>query len=223
MTQTTGIKSITQLQAAYAFRCIRRELQWLEHQEARNHIVNKACQQVAKGYAQTDIPNPDPETARRKIEEYLCQLPQQTENNNVDDPEINTFKAAHLKYQAEYTSRLKKLPMLIKTNGLANVLTFLLAKENEPGSPCWLLLEQIACWLAEEQSCLPAISQTTDHSRFIEEVIQQNSPVYRQLTKKTLTLLVWMGRFAEGLLSEANEEVVNGKDEGEDLSQTVGE
>ncbi|MFZ5592364.1 MAG: type III-B CRISPR module-associated protein Cmr5 [Bacillota bacterium] len=209
MTQTPGIKSITRLQAAYAFEYIRHDLQWLKNQAASDYIVQKACRQMPKDCDQADTSNPESEIVRQKVEEYLSQLTQQTESNN-DDPVINTLKATHLKYQAEYTSRLKKLPMLIKTNGLGNVLTFLLAKGYEKGSPCWLLLDQIARWLTEEPSCLPVTSKTSDAGQFIQEIIQQNSPLYRQLTKKTLALLVWMGRFAEGLLSEANNEVVEG-------------
>ena len=102
-----------------------------------------------------------------------------------------------------YKSAAKKLPVLIKTNGLGQTLAFVKskrAKRNKPKNGYDKLYKQIGGWL-----------QTKDAEGFpegcdlVKQVIELESSSYRQVTIETLALLNWMRRFVEGLMKDVEE------------------
>jgi len=96
----------------------------------------------------------------------------------TDNPNIDKKK---------YKSGAKKLPVLIKTNGLGQALAFI---ENRPNFP--ELFEQIEEWLRKKQLI------TTD--QMVGEIIGFESDKYRQVTTETIALLTWMRRFVDSMI-----------------------
>ena len=95
------------------------------------------------------------------------------------------------KLKETYESAAKKLPVLIKTNGLGQSLAFI-KKRNEGYDK---LYEQIGNWLQTEDT-----KGLVPRGELVEQIIQLESPVYRQVTVETLALLNWIRRFVDGLM-----------------------
>ena len=100
-----------------------------------------------------------------------------------------------------YKSMAKKLPVLIKTNGLGQTLAFLKSKgEKEASKPKNAhdrLYDQISIWLQTED-----FKGLVDAGELVEQVINLESHAYRQVTVETLALLNWMRRFVDGLMND---------------------
>lgn len=90
-----------------------------------------------------------------------------------------------------YKSYAKKVPMLIKTNGLGATLAFMKEKKKEYK----ILYDGIQYWL---KTGSPIKSLFGDND-LLEEVIRMPSDNYRACTRETLAYLNWVKRFAEGL------------------------
>lgn len=96
----------------------------------------------------------------------------------------------------KYKSGAKKLPVLIKTNGLGQSLAFI--KNRDDG---WkIIYRQITEWLQERQ-----LVKTGDID-LVKEVIQMESNAYRQLTVECISFLNWLRRFVDGLMEDVGEE-----------------
>ncbi len=93
----------------------------------------------------------------------------------------------------KYKTAAKKIPVLIKTNGLGQSLAFI-KKRNDGYDK---LYEQIGNWIQTEDA-----KQLVPSGELVEEVIQLQSPVYRQVTIETLALLNWIRRFVDGLMKD---------------------
>lgn len=108
----------------------------------------------------------------------------------------------------EYKSYVKKMPMLIKTNGLGAAIAFAFAKGNKGGKPDlqnpWgLLYQQIEDWLREDEKRLIDV----EPGRLAKQLTLETSATYRAVTVEVIALLSWIKRFAEGLIEgEADEE-----------------
>ena len=98
-----------------------------------------------------------------------------------------------LKKKKEYKSAAKKLPVLIKTNGLGQSLAFI-KKRNDGYDK---LYEQIGDWLQTEDAKALVLP-----GELVENVIQLQSSDYRQVTVETLALLNWIRRFVDGLMRD---------------------
>lgn len=115
--------------------------------------------------------------------------------------EINDEESKKLK--ESYKSVSKKLPVLIKTNGLGQTLAFVKskhAKQDKPKNGYDKLYKQIGDWLRNESA-----NQSVPSGELVEQIIQLNSSTYRQVTVETLALLNWMRRFVDGLMKDVKE------------------
>ena len=63
------------------------------------------------------------------------------------------------------------------------------------------LYDQIGNWLQTEDA-----KRLVPQGELVEQVIQLQSPVYRQVTVETLALLNWIRRFADGLMKDVGGE-----------------
>ena len=101
--------------------------------------------------------------------------------------------------QENYKTAAKKLPVLIKTNGLGQTLAFIKSKGGEKNKKNGYdkLYEQIGNWLQTEEA-----KQLVSAGELIEQVIQLKTPDYRQVTVETLALLNWIRRFVDGLMKD---------------------
>jgi len=95
----------------------------------------------------------------------------------------------------EFQSYAKKLPMMIKTNGLAAALAFFnTKKDSNPHREIYL---NIKIWLKDELKLVP--EETPDLFPFI---LERKSDEYRALTVEVLSYLNWLRRFADGVITE---------------------
>jgi len=118
--------------------------------------------------------------------------------------------------QDKYKSYVKKLPMLIKVNGLGPAMAFVnsksskKSKEKENKENTYSKIEkenkenayskiykQIDEWLIEK-------NLVKNDGELIEEIIQKNSYEYRIITNEVLELLGWMKRFVETMIEGDN-------------------
>ncbi|HHW01218.1 MAG TPA: type III-B CRISPR module-associated protein Cmr5 [Thermoanaerobacterales bacterium] len=101
----------------------------------------------------------------------------------------------------EYKQYVKKLPMLIKTNGLGAALAFVRSKisdkTSESGHAYKLIYDQIAEWLKKDDKKLIDLSGDAD---LVAAIISLDSSQYRAVTIEVLAFLNWLRRFAEGLI-----------------------
>lgn len=89
----------------------------------------------------------------------------------------------------KYKSGAKKLPVLIKTNGLAQALAYIQNRDNYPR-----LYGQIASWLRTKE--------LINGGDLVDQVVDMESNEYRRITTETLALLNWVRRFVDGLMSD---------------------
>lgn len=102
---------------------------------------------------------------------------------------VNHVKTHKADTWDEYKSGVRKLPVLIKTNGLGQALAFIKSRKNFPG-----IYEQLADWLQKKDA-----KGLIGGGELVQEVIQLPSATYRQVTLETLAMLLWMRRFVDGL------------------------
>lgn len=98
----------------------------------------------------------------------------------------------------EYKSNVKKLPMLIKTNGLGASLAFFFSKgKKDEKSPHTLISKQIHEWLKQNNSDL-----FLNNGDLVNTIIGLDSIKYRLVTNEVMSFLNWLKRFADGLIKE---------------------
>ncbi len=89
----------------------------------------------------------------------------------------------------EYKSGIKKLPILIKTNGFGQAIAFIQNRSNFPG-----IYKQISEWLQEED-----FKRLIPQGELMEVIVKLDSEQYRLVIVETLALLNWMRRFVDGM------------------------
>ncbi len=110
------------------------------------------------------------------------------------------------KVDKAYKSYAKKIPMLIKTNGLGATFAFIKSKAKTDTSKkayaYHIIYQQVTKWLFDcendrEFKMLNLVSETDD---LIKKIINLESPEYRVITIEVLAFFGWLKRFAEGLI-----------------------
>lgn len=115
---------------------------------------------------------------------------------NIKDDKKKDVKKKHENVKKKYKSGAKKLPVLIKTNGLGQSLAFI--KNRDDG---WkIIYQQLTQWLQEKE---PGLKETTE---LVEGVIKMESYDYRQITVECISFLNWLRRFVDGLMEDVEEE-----------------
>ncbi len=108
-------------------------------------------------------------------------------------------EGAKLDKKKEYKSYVKKMPMLIKVNGLGAAIAFAFAKGSKNGSaqknePWGLLYGQLEEWLRQKNVL------KTEQNALAKALTSSDSATYRAATVEILALLNWMKRFADALI-----------------------
>jgi CRISPR-associated protein Cmr5 len=108
------------------------------------------------------------------------------------------LKAKTDKLNKEYKSYVKKLPMLIKTNGLGASFAFMFSKKNKEGGKYWNEIgKNIFDWLSTQR--IIDSTKIKDFDSLVNQINQYNSTEYRRLTSEVISFLTWLRRFADGL------------------------
>lgn len=112
------------------------------------------------------------------------------------------LKGSKIRKEKEYKSYVKKVPMLIKTNGLGSTFAFIKSKinkdESKAGYAYNLIYEQTTEWLIKDEKQLLKIKKEDD---LVEKIISlDTSQKYRAVTNEILAFFNWLRRFADGLI-----------------------
>ena len=101
-------------------------------------------------------------------------------------------------FKSEYKSYVKKIPMLIKTNGLGATMAFVFSKsKGKEDNAYGLIYKQTAEWIKER-----TIVKDFEQKKLAKELTEINSSEYRAVTNEILALFTWLRRFAEGLITK---------------------
>ena len=117
------------------------------------------------------------------------------------------------KVDKAYKSYAKKIPMLVKSNGLGATFAFIFSKKkNETDKKdyaYWTIYEQTDKWLrVEKASIFPFIPKKDKNGNDIEladALILLDSTQYRAVTNEVISFFTWLRRFAEGLIEGDDE------------------
>jgi CRISPR-associated protein Cmr5 len=110
---------------------------------------------------------------------------------------VSRVKEDDGKCQKEYNSWVKKVPVLVLTNGLGQTLAFLHSKSDREKQ---LLYQHISMWLKSPQSQLVWSGTGLQKDNIIDRLIHESSSTYRRATVEALAFLNWLKRFADALL-----------------------
>jgi len=110
-------------------------------------------------------------------------------------------------HRKEYAQFAKKVPMLIKTNGLGAAVAFMYTKQkNTPGT----VLKHIEEWTTSTDNLKThLILKNAEGGNFVQKLLNLNSYEYRIVTIEVLAFLNWVRRFAEGIVKEREADVKN--------------
>jgi len=100
------------------------------------------------------------------------------------------------KKQKEYKSYVKKIPMMVLTNGLGATFAFVYSKKNKEAYG--LIYTQVDEWLKKDY-------KQNNNDELVKWIIDQDSQSYRAVTNEVLALFNWLKRFADGMI-EGEEE-----------------
>lgn len=107
----------------------------------------------------------------------------------------------HKSIKEKYKAYVKKIPMLIKNNGLGAAFAFVKAKisekEGEAGYAYKLIYEQTGNWLKEDYKQLIDLRGDED---LVIQIISLDSNTYRAVTAEVISFFTWLSRFAEGMI-----------------------
>ncbi len=105
-------------------------------------------------------------------------------------------------YHLAYKAYVKKLPMLIKTNGLGAAYAFVLSKKDESqqkkGYAYKLIYDHTQEWLTSDNKKF--LLRGKESQDLVKTLTELKSHEYRAVTVEVLALLNWLRRFAEGLI-----------------------
>ena len=103
-------------------------------------------------------------------------------------------------HKTEYAPAVKKVPMMIKTNGLGATLAFMFSKQKMYAT----ILKDIELWVNNTDNMkTKAIYDKAKGNSLVQKVTELDSSEYRTLTIEVLAFLNWLRRFAEGIEKES--------------------
>ena len=102
-------------------------------------------------------------------------------------------EGSELEKRKEYKAYVKKIPMLIKTNGLGATVAFMKSK----GGTYTIIYDQLTNWFKRDENPFKFEVKV-----LAEDLCEMSSQQYRAITKETLALFNWLRIFAEGLIED---------------------
>jgi len=108
-------------------------------------------------------------------------------------------EASKQSFKKDYKTYVKKIPMMVLTNGLGATFAFVYSKKNKEAYG--LIYTQVDEWLKKDY-------KQNNNDELVKWIIDQDSQSYRAVTNEVLALFNWLKRFADGMI----EEVENGEE-----------
>lgn len=188
MPDTTTITHIEQQRAKFAYECANQVLTLKNTDKVKTEdVIKNAFKRRLK----------DNDAKTQEFQDFLTDA-QALRKKKPDErnPVERRIISMSEKYGKEYKSYVKKIPMLIKTNGLGTTFAFVFSKADAK-SPYKLIYHQTRAWLQHDPK---GLIQLSDDSELAQEFVNQNSSEYRTITVEILAFFGWLRRFAEGLI-----------------------
>lgn len=98
----------------------------------------------------------------------------------------------------EYKQWAKKVPMMIKTNGLGATLAFLNTKTQTQKQ----LILDLEKWFKSDEKCQKLIPLNDTAFDLVGKITERNMPEYRALTIEAIAFFTWLRRFSDGLIAD---------------------
>lgn len=144
----------------------------------------------------------------KKILDNTHSIERYKKNPDIED---NYFK------DGNYKSYVKKIPMMVKTNGLGNTFSYILSKQKKydkkknkiagdkgnPKNAYDLIYYQVGEWLKKDHK--KYLLGGKENEDLVKVFIQLDSAEYRAVTVEVLAFFNWLRRFAEGLIEGEGE------------------
>lgn len=148
-------------------------------------------QQQAKQKTRTDVKKvtePAPQLLEQKRAEFaLDQI-----KAAVARPEEGKYKHSQVK------SFCRRFPGMVQSNGFGQAVAFFYAKRND--YPAYgTLYTLVETWLCREGQVYAAFNDVAA-PKLLTAITQSDQYAYRQATAETQALMVWVKKFAEGLI-----------------------
>jgi len=117
--------------------------------------------------------------------------------------DVNAFvtsvpRAEKGKEVEEFRQWLKKVPAMVKTNGLAETMAFLYSKKGVQRR----IYELIGRWVTKESIYASYFAPEVPVDQWLGGLLHLSSSVYRMVTVDVLAYVEWARRFAEGMLGD---------------------
>jgi len=145
----------------------------------------------------------DTATTINKIENGRAERAYQFAEDGKNVPQGYDYK------DTEYRSYVKKLPSLIKTNGIGQTLAFYKSKrQKDPDkkkNAYDLIYKQMHDWLTDERCLMKEIVEKANGDDITKKIICMDSLDYRATTIEVLAFINWLRRFADGLIEGEDE------------------
>ncbi|MFW5916582.1 MAG: type III-B CRISPR module-associated protein Cmr5 [Bacteroidota bacterium] len=107
-------------------------------------------------------------------------------------------EASKKKYKKDYRAYIRRLPMQIKTNGLAQTMAFFNSKSKE-GNAYKKIYNELHEWVRNKREMF---RQPEPDSHFIKALVNEEPASYRAITMEVLSILEWWKRFVEALIED---------------------
>ena len=105
----------------------------------------------------------------------------------------------------EFSQLTRKIPMMVKTNGLSETLAFMYSKQGKHG----VILNSIEEWLMHHDNKIHLVLQNTIGENLVQKITELDTSAYRTVTIETMGYLQWLSRFSEGIIKEAESKSQN--------------
>lgn len=215
MQAKTVRKTLEQGRAEFAYKCVKQVLDFKKFNFGSKSIDKKEIiigwfnRNLNKEYKYNRIYKEFIENPEGKFHEYSNQLKETKKNNEwkLEDKLKENIIEYYNKYKSEYKSFAKKIPMLIRNNGLGATFAFVNSKAKD-GNAYELLYSHTGEWL---KNCSCDFINLSHEDNFVAQMISLDSPEYRAVTIEVLAFFNWLRRFAEGL--------IEGEDEGDGIDE----
>jgi len=103
-------------------------------------------------------------------------------------------KASSSDYKKDYRAYIKRFPMQVKTNGLAQTMAFFYSKKDGAHDKIYKEIEE---WIKNKKGML---SQENKDKEFVNGLTSEDTASYRHITLEVLSILEWWKRFVEALI-----------------------
>jgi len=196
----TAIKGIEEGRAKFAYECANQVLSLKEFRFNQRDIkTNEILKEMFKNKFKQNIKtDEDKKVLDDFLEDALNKIKEYSSSSGFKKKIADFYE----KKQKEYKSYVKRIPMLIKTNGLGATFAYMLSK----GGTYEFIGKQVLEWLKnDEKGILANANEINDFKGLTEKIISLNSHAYRALTIEVLAFFNWLRRFAEGLIEGEDE------------------